>query len=70
MKNEQKPHYGVTIERGWITEKTGSTYTVESYDRPGVTAWGLKSMEQSHSTGDKVYFFVFPDGGGLILRKI
>ena len=70
MKNEHNTPCGVQIERGRITAITGNTYTVESYDRPGVTAWGLKSMEQSHNAGDKVYFFVFPDGSGLIIHKM
>ena len=70
MKKEQNPLYGAIIERGQITAISGNTYTVESYDRPGVTAWELKSLEQSHNVGDRVYFFVFQDGGGLVIRKI
>lgn len=70
MKNEQNAPCGAYIERGKITAIEENTYTVESYDRPGVTAWELKSMTDGLHVGDGVYFFVFRDGSGLVMRTI
>lgn len=70
MKNEQNTPFGACIERGKITAIKENTYTVESYDRPGVTAWELESMTDGLHVGDRVYFFVFQDGSGLVMRTI
>lgn len=69
MKNESKLPWGAVIERGTITAADGGTYTVESIDRPGVTAWELESTDPNIAVGDTVYFFVFWDGKGLVIRK-
>lgn len=63
--------WGTQIERGKITEKTGSgssaVYTVESYDRPGLSFSGLSSAGAEMAAGAKVCFFAFGDGTGKIL---
>lgn len=65
--------WGTQIERGKVTEKTGSgssaVYTVSSYDRPGLSFSGLKCSEEL-AKNDKVSFFAFSDGTGRILYKL
>ena len=68
MKDEHNSPWGARIERGKVTEAEGGTYTVESYDRPGVTGYGLTGPS-AIAAGEKVYFFLFGDGKGLILAK-
>lgn len=67
MKSENNAPWGARIERGSIKEVSNGTYTVESYDRPGVTGWGLASTGDIYTAGDTVYFFLFPDGKGLVI---
>ena len=63
--------WGTQIERGIITEKTGSgssaVYTVKSYDRPGLAFTGIKSTGGEMAVNTKVCFFAFSDGTGKIL---
>jgi len=60
----------VGIERGKIVEAKDGGYKVESYTRGGVTSRFLDPGTVVCATGDEVYFFMFPDGRGMILGKI
>ena len=66
--------WGTQIERGKVTEKTGSgssaVYTVESYDRTGLIFTGIKSIGGEMTVGVKVCFFGFCDGSGKILCEL
>ena len=68
MKNEQNSPWGARIERGRIAAAEDGQYTVESCDRPGVTAWDLEAMGGNYTVGDTVYFFMFEDGKGLVIH--
>ena len=65
MKNENNSPWGAKIERGKITATAGG-YTVASFDRPGVTGFGLNGPN-GLAVGDIVYFFLFSDGKGMVL---
>lgn len=68
MKNE---NYGAPLERGVIEEITDNRYRVTSIDRDGITSRPIKTISSGDlEIGDKVYFFLFPDGTGLILCKM
>ena len=62
--------WGTQMERGTVTEKTGSgssaVYTVKSYDRPGLSFSGIRA-EKEAVPGDRVCFAGFSDGTGRIL---
>lgn len=75
---------GAYVELGRIAEKNGRTYRVESYTREGVFTRFIYAANEyvreyegepaqeakySYGVGDRVYFFVFPDGNGLIIGK-
>ena len=76
MKKEHSPRYGAYLERGKITaiqtnNGTVTGYTVESYDRPGITAEGLNgSAVHNADVNTNVYFYLFDDGTGFILRPM
>lgn len=77
---------GAFIDRGKIVEKSaGPVYRVESYTRYGVQTRPIESINKyvneyrgdppaeykyEYSVGDEVYFFMFPDGRGMILGKM
>lgn len=70
--------YGATIERGKIKEVRGSNYIVTSLERDGIETPPIPAMfhipaqkhnEQPYKVGDKVYFFLFSDGDGMILKR-
>lgn len=61
---------GAFIERGIVTEAENGSFRVASYSRQGVTTPMIKSVDSTVNTGDKVYFFLFDDGGGMILGKL
>lgn len=62
---------GATVERGIITGTEGGGYTVKSYDRDGIESPPIPPMNnESYTKGDKVYFFLFPDGTGKILCRL
>lgn len=63
-------HYGAEIERGIVIEEANGKYRVSSYSRPGVISPEIESTEENVHLGDKVYFFLFPDGDGKIIAKM
>lgn len=69
MKNEI---YGSTLERGLIEKIENGKYRVSSLTRDGILSMPIKSTNETdtYSIGDKVYFFLFDDGDGLILSKM
>lgn len=64
-----KEGYGAALERGVVETIEGGGYRVASMTRYGITTPVLKSLETDLKVGDRVYFFLFPDGDGLILAK-
>ena len=73
MENEKsRCRDSAQIERGRITQAGGGLYKVSSYGRSGLTTPGLPPMDPqaSYQVNDKVYFFMFDDGHGMILGKI
>lgn len=63
MKN-----YGATVERGIVKEVCAEGYRVQSYTRNGVTTPAIPAASgAAYEVGDRVYFFVFDDGHGMIL---
>lgn len=69
MKNEL---YGAALERGVIEKIENGKYRVSSLTRDGIASMPIKSINETdtYSIGDKVYFFLFDDGDGLILSKM
>lgn len=58
------------IERGTVTTTEGG-YRVASMDRPGIVTPPISAIgDKTYSTGDSVYFFLFPDGNGKIISKM
>lgn len=64
--------YGAVVERGKIIAEEDGKYRVESITRDGITSLPLKPMgtEETYMVDDLVYFFMFPDGDGLIIKKM
>lgn len=67
----QKQIYGATMERGEIVYAgTNAEYKVKSIDRPGIVSGLMYGFDMSTlKVGDKVFFFMFGDGSGLVLGK-
>lgn len=64
-------HFGAAVERGEITGREQDGYTVKSCDRDGIESPPIQPMnDESYQTGEKVYFFLFPDGTGRILGRL
>ena len=76
---------GALIERGKIFAREGTRYKVVSLDRPEVVSRWMRAssffvneredeegsvIRYSYAVGDPVFFFMFPDGRGLILGRI
>lgn len=60
-----------TIERGIVKSVADGQYTVASLDRDGITTPPLATLDESeYLAGDKVIYFIFPDGTGRILCKL
>ena len=56
------------IERGEVTGANNGQYTVKSLDRDGIETPPIGAADsRTYSAGDRVYFFLFPDGTGKIL---
>ena len=59
---------GAAIERGEVMTASGGKYTVKSLDRDGIETPPIGAADSTtYSAGDRVYFFLFPDGTGKIL---
>jgi len=68
--------YGAMIERGEISAAEGEKYRVRSLSRDGIESLALPLMqkmcsenEEEYAVGDRVYYFMFPDGTGGIIGK-
>lgn len=60
----------VGIDRGTISEKDGSLYRVKSYMRDGVPSRWIEAVQGEYALEDRVYYFTFDDGRGMILGRI
>lgn len=59
---------GAAIERGEVLNAQNDTYTVKSLDRDGIESPPIGTADgTAYQAGDRVYFFLFPDGTGKIL---
>ena len=59
---------GAAIERGVILSASQGLYTVKSLDRDGIESPPIGTADgTTYQAGDRVYFFLFPDGTGKIL---
>ena len=59
---------GAMIERGFIASVETDGYCVASWDRAGIQTPPIQPINSNtYTTGDLVYFFLFPDGTGKIL---
>ena len=73
MGRESGSPYGACVERGIVRavtldEKNIHRYTIESYDRPGITADRITNVTNLQpGIGAKVCFFMFDDGTGCIV---
>lgn len=69
MSNTEQ--FGAYIERGEIAEKVGNGYIVRSYTRFDILTQKIYSVnDNAYSVGDMVYYFMFPDGNGMIISAI
>ena len=60
--------HGAWIERGIVSEVCESGYKVKSYSREGITTPAIPAASgAAYTVGDRVYFFLFDDGHGIIL---
>jgi len=63
--------YGAPIERGQVVAKTGEGLRIASYDRSGVITPPLPMMAGAEAeTGERVYFFMFDDGRGMVIARM
>lgn len=63
-----KNNYGANIERGIIVEVCEDGYKVQSLTRDGIMTPAIQSVSgASFEAGDRIYFFMFDDGHGMIL---
>lgn len=59
---------GASVERGRVLTATAEGYIVASYDRDGIETPPIKPInDNTYTTGDLVYFFLFRDGTGKII---
>ena len=65
-----KEGYGAALERGVVETIESGGYRVASMTRRGIRTPVIKSLETGLKVGDRVYFFLFPDGDGVILAKM
>ena len=72
MKQDKTPASHGMIERGRIMEVTEEGYRVTSYDRDGIITPPIQVAggDAVFTEGDRVYYFVFPDGTGKIICKL
>lgn len=84
MKENEAQQSGM-IDRGKIVRADGGGFIVASYQNPDVETRPLKPVNEyvreyegdppyenkyTYAVGDEVYFFMFPDGRGMILGKM
>lgn len=64
--------YGAALERGVIERIENGRYAVRSLTRDGIVSMPIRTTPNTGtlSVGDRVYFFVFPDGDGLVLDRM
>lgn len=63
--------YGARLERGRVTERQDNACRVESYDRSGITTPPLPLRDGLQAeVGDKVLFFLFDDGTGVVIARM
>ena len=63
--------YGAAIERGEVTEASADGYRVRSLTREGITTPVIPAVgDTEYAVGDRVYFFIFDDGHGVILTAL
>ena len=82
---ENENRQGAIIDRGKIIREESGGFVVSSYQNPQVFTRPMKPVNEyvreyegdpphehkyTYATGDEVYFFMFPDGRGLILGKM
>lgn len=69
MKNE---NYGASIECGVVESIENGAYRVASYTRDGAQSRPIKpiNITDIFQKGDKVYFFMFDNGNGMIISKL
>lgn len=67
-----KEPYGAPLERGVIETIEDGKYRVASLTRDGIRSMPIRSAnsEDAFALGDRVYFFLFEDGDGLILARM
>lgn len=59
---------GAIIEQGIVHEVTDDGYRVESYTRSGLLTPAIPALPgAAFQAGDRVFYFMFNDGCGLIL---
>lgn len=62
---------GAMIERGVIIRAEDGRYCIRSFCRDGVVTPMIGAMgDHTYQEGDRVYFFMFCDGNGLILAEM
>lgn len=60
--------YGARLERGLVLEARETGYVVRSLDRDGIVTPAIPAMgSAAFGEGDKVIFFLFRDGTGMIV---
>lgn len=60
------------IERGVIQAVSSGLYTVASFSRDGLITPGIPALPGTggpYTVNEKVYFFLFGDGSGLVLGR-
>lgn len=69
MKNENN---GALMEIGVIEKIENDKYVVASITRPGMKTLPLKALSGDDilSVGDKVFFFMLPNGDGCVLTTL
>lgn len=78
----RQDHSSAKIERGTLKKLASDGWIVASMDRKGIETQPMQPMEilkltgtveglskTVYQVGDRVYYFVFPDGTGQIIGK-
>jgi len=65
---------GAAFDRGKVIEKRirdRQQYKMESYNRKGVQSRWMEAVGNAdYLVGDEVYYFMFPDGRGMVLGSM